>query len=231
MMDPEKADDLKATALFQDLRDDEVAVLEHRIPTINVPAGRLIYSPEEPGAALFILKAGRVRLYRISPEGKSLTLGIVEPGGVFGEMALLSQGIHDSFAEALEDCTIWSLSARDVQDVLLANPQIARRLLGLIGERLTITERKLEDFAFKRVPARLATLLLELGRVTAEQQDGPVTLRARYTHQQLAEMVGSYRETVTKILNEFRQEGLIQVERGRIQLLDLAGLRRKASRS
>ncbi|MGC8874237.1 MAG: Crp/Fnr family transcriptional regulator [Chloroflexia bacterium] len=227
----EKARSLKTTDLFQDLSEEELAALERRIPTITVPAGQLIYSPEERAAALFILKTGRVRLYRISPEGKSLTLAIVEPGAVFGELALLGEGMHDSFAEALEDSTIWTLSARDVQEVLLANPRIARRLLGLIGQRLTATERKLEDLAFKRVPARLATLLLELGRASAGREGNPVTLRYRYTHQQLAEMIGSYRETVTKVLNEFRDEGLIRVERGYIQLVDLAGLRRKATRS
>lgn len=230
-MDPEKVRFLRSTDLFQDLSEEELTALEHRIPTITIPAGQLIYSPEEPAAALFLLKSGRVRLFRISPEGKSLTLAIVEPGAVFGELALLGPGTHDSFAEALDDSVIWSLSTRDVQEVLLANPRIARRLLGLIGQRLTATERKLEDFAFKRVPARLATLLLELGRASAGQEGNPIPLRARYTHQQLAEMIGSYRETVTKVLNEFRAEGLIRFERGYIQLVDLAGLRRKAGRS
>jgi len=227
----EKTHYLKTTDLFQDFGEEELLTLERRIPSTTVEAGRVIYSPDDPGEVLFILKEGRVRLYRISPEGKSLTTAIIEPGAVFGEMALLGQGMHDSFAEALENCVICTLSRRDVQDVLLADPRVARRLLELIGRRLLQAERKLEDFAFKSVPERLATLLLQLAHIAPGQRPASATLAARYTHQQLAEMIGTYRETVTKTLNGFRQQGLLRMEQGRIQLIDPAGLQEMSSRS
>ncbi len=225
----EDAQQLNATDLFQDLSPEDLAALEERMPLRTVDAGNLIYSPEEHGEVLFLLKKGRVRLFRLSPDGKALTTAIVEPGSVFGEMALLGQGMQDSFAEALEDCTIYTLNRRDVQEVLLADPRVARRLLELVSRRLAETERKLEDFAFKNVPQRLASLLLQLAHVPANQEEGTVNLAARYTHQQLAEMIGTYRETATKVLNDFRQQGLIRVDRGRIQLLDLKALRAMAS--
>jgi CRP/FNR family cyclic AMP-dependent transcriptional regulator len=220
---------LNATILFQDLSVEEQAHLEQRIPHIAVTTGTLIYSPEEHGEVLFLLKQGRVRLYRLSPDGKALTTTIVEPGSVFGEMALLGQGMQDSFAEALEDCVLFTLSRRDVQEVLLSDPRISRRLLELVSRRLADTEHKLQEFAFRNVPQRLASLLLQLGRVPPEQRHGPVLLSARYTHQQLAEMIGTYRETVTKVLNDFRQQGWIRMERGYIQLVDLETLQRMIS--
>jgi CRP/FNR family cyclic AMP-dependent transcriptional regulator len=219
-----KAPHLKASILFQDLSPEEQAGLERRIPFINVAAGTLIYSPDEHGEVLFLLKEGRVRLYRLSPDGKALTTAIIEPGSVFGEMALLGQGMQDSFAEALEDSTLYTLSRRDVQEVLLADPRISRRLLELVSRRLADTERKLEEFAFRNVPQRLASLLLQLAHVPAGQREGPVTLPTRYTHQQLAEMIGTYRETVTKVLNDFRQQGLVRMDHGHIQLVDLETL-------
>jgi len=220
---------MNATILFQDLSAEEQASLEQRMPHITVAAGTLIYSPEEHGEVLFLLKQGRVRLYRLSPDGKSLTTAIIEPGSVFGEMALLGQGMQDSFAEALEDSILYTLSRRDVQEVLLGDPRVSRRLLELVSRRLTDTERKLEEFAFKNVPQRLASLLLQLAHVPPGPPKGPVSLPVRYTHQQLAEMIGTYRETVTKVLNDFRQQGWIRMDHGRIQLLELETLRKMVS--
>lgn len=225
MAGAEGASYLRATVLFQDLSPEEQAALEQRMPHRSIPAGTLIYSPEERGEVLFLLKEGRVRLYRLSPDGKALTTAIVEPGSVFGEMALLGQGMEDSFAEALEDCILYTLNRRHVQDLLLADPRVARRLLEIIGRRLAETQRKLEDFAFKNVPQRLASLLLQLARIGPGEPPGHAVLPVRYTHQQLAEMVGTYRETVTKVLNDFRHHGLVGMERGHLVLLDLAALR------
>jgi CRP-like cAMP-binding protein len=223
------AQHMKATVLFQDLSAQEQVALEQRMPHIAVEAGTLIYSPEEHGEVLFLLKRGRVRLYRLSPDGKALTTAMIEPGSVFGEMALLGQGMQDSFAEALEDSVLYTLSRRDVQEVLLADPRVSRRLLELVSHRLTDTERKLEEFAFKNVPQRLASLLLQLAHVPPGHRQGSVTLPVRYTHQQLAEMIGTYRETVTKVLNDFRQQGWIRIDHGRIQLLELETLQRMIS--
>ncbi len=219
---------LSTTDLFQDLSSAELAALEQRMPRTTVEAGGLIYSLEDRGEVLFLLKQGRVRLYRLSLDGKALTTAIVEPGSIFGEMALVGQGMQDSFAEALEDCTIYTLNKWDVQDVLLTDPRVARRLLELVSRRLADTERKLEDFAFKNVPQRLASLLLELANVSRDQKE-PIAVPGRYTHQQLAEMIGTYRETVTKVLNDFRQQGWIQIDRGRVKLLDPAMLLEMAS--
>ncbi len=226
----ENARRLRATELFQDLSSAELAALEQRMPRMTVKAGGLIYSPEDRGEVLFLLKEGQVRLYRLSPEGKALTTAIVEPGAIFGEMALLGQGMQDSFAEALADCVIYTLNRRDIQDLFLADARVARRLLEMVSRRLSDTERKLESFAFKNVPERLAALLLELAHAPTASQPGALALQGRYTHQQLAEMVGTYRETVTKVLNDFRQQGLIGVDRGHILLLDVDALKEMATR-
>ncbi len=220
---------LRAADLFQDLSGAELATLEQRMARLTVEAGRVIYSPGDRSETLFLLKKGRVRLYRLSPEGKVLTTAIIEPPSLFGEMALIGQGMEDNFAEALEDCELYVLNRREVRDLLLTDPRVARRLLDLVGRRLTDTERRLEEFAFKSVPQRLASLLLQLNQgVTMPSGEAPA-LPAHYTHQQLAEMIGTYRETVTKVLNDFRRRGLIRTERGRIIVLDPEALKKMAS--
>ena len=98
-------------------------------------------------------------------------------------------------------------------------PQVAFRFVEALGERLTSLESRLEELAFKSIPARLASLLLRL----AEQQ-GPGKVVAGYTHQDLGEMLGTYRETITQTLNEFKAEGLVDIGRKRIEILDVGGL-------
>src|SRR5690606_35042066 len=108
--------------IFQDLSEEEIAEID-RAMTINTGRrGKIFYMPEDTSEVLFLLKEGRVQLYRISPEGKKLVIGTVGPGAVFGEMALIGQGMHNTFAEATEDCVLIVMSREDVERLLITKP-------------------------------------------------------------------------------------------------------------
>ncbi len=186
----------------------------NRITTMSTVRGRVFYRPEEAGEVLFILKEGRVQLYRISPEGKKLVIATLGPHTLFGEMALLGTRMHNTFAEAIEDCLILVMSRTDLERLILNRPQVALRILDITGKRLREAEERLENMAFKGIPARLASLLL---RVAEEQQSETIT---GLTHQDLAESVGTYRETTTQVLNDLKGQGLIEIGRKRITILD-----------
>ncbi len=214
----EKMRYLSEMAVFQDLTPREMEEL-NRITTMStVRKGRVFYRPEEPGEVLFILKEGRVQLYRISPEGKKLIITTLGPHTLFGEMALLGTRMHNTFAEAVEDCLICVMSRADLERLILSKPKVALRILEITGRRLREAEERLESMAFKGIPARLASLLLRL----ADEQGGDEV--RGLTHQDLAEMVGTYRETATQVLNELKSQGLIQIRRKRIHILDREGL-------
>jgi CRP/FNR family cyclic AMP-dependent transcriptional regulator len=214
----EKMRYLSELAVFQDLSPREMQEL-NRITTMStVPRGRVFYRPEEPGEVLFILKEGRVQLYRISPEGKKLVITTLGPHTLFGEMALLGAKMHNTFAEAIDDCLICVMSRTDLERLILNKPQVALRLLEITGKRLREAEERLENMAFKGIPARLASLLL---RLSAEQQSLDI---AGLTHQDLAESVGTYRETATQVLNDLKAQGLIEIGRKRISILDVERL-------
>ncbi len=211
---PDKMRYLSELAVFQDLTPREMEDL-NRITTMSTVAkGRVFYRPEEPGEVLFILKEGRVQLYRISPEGKKLVITTLGPHTLFGEMALLGTKMHNTFAEAVEDCLICVMSRTDLERLILNKPQVALRVLDITGKRLREAEERLENMAFKGIPARLASLLL---RLSSEQGDD--TIRG-LTHQDLAESVGTYRETATQVLNDLKGQGLIEIGRKRITILD-----------
>jgi CRP/FNR family cyclic AMP-dependent transcriptional regulator len=167
---------------------------------------------------LFILKEGRVRLYHLEPDGRMLTLAILEEGTIFGEMTMLGQKLQSNFAEALTPCLLCLMSREDVKSALLSDPRIAFRLMATIGQRLVFTEQRLSDMAFKHAPERIATQLVQL----AQQRRGWLGRKphpeVRCTHEELAHLVGVHRETVTKVLNEFRQKELIELGRGRVHL-------------
>ena len=210
----EKMRYLSELIVFQDLSAREMQDL-NRITTMStVPRGRVFYRPEEPGEVLFILKEGRVQLYRISPEGKKLVITTLGPHTLFGEMALLGTKMHNTFAEAIDDCLICVMSRTDLERLILNKPQVALRLLDITGKRLRDAEERLESMAFKGIPARLASLLLRLAQEQGSQDISGLT------HQDLAESVGTYRETATQVLNDLKAQGLIEIGRKRISILD-----------
>ncbi|MFZ2489058.1 MAG: Crp/Fnr family transcriptional regulator [Anaerolineae bacterium] len=200
--------------LFQDLSPKEIEELERLITISSVKRGKVFYRPEETGEVLFIIKSGRVQLYRISPEGKKLVIASLGPSTLFGEMPLLGQQLHNTFAEAAEDCTIFVMSRKDLERLFLNKPHVALRVLDITGRRLREAENRLQTMAFKGIPARLASLLLLL----AEESESLEVVGL--THQDLAETVGTYRETATQVLNDLKAQGLIEIGRKRITILD-----------
>jgi CRP/FNR family transcriptional regulator, cyclic AMP receptor protein len=216
--------------LFGDLTPEQRAAVERSISVAGYPSGQIFYAPEEGGDRLYLLRSGRVRIYKLSPEGRALTLLVLEPSSIFGEMALSEDWLHDSFAESMTECIVGVIRRSEMRRVLNSYPAVALRFMDIMSRRLRALERKLADIAFKSVPQRLATVLLNLaGAQVANNPDTPPAV-VRYTHQQLAEMIGSYRETVTKAIGEFREAGLIRVEEDSIYLTDLAQIQAIAGR-
>jgi CRP/FNR family cyclic AMP-dependent transcriptional regulator len=213
---------LQMVDIFQDLTESEIEEIDRATTMSTCRRGKIFYMPEDTSEVLFLLKEGKVQLYRISPDGKKLVIATIGPGAVFGEMALIGQGMHNTFAEATEDCVLLVMSREDVERLLVTKPKVALRIFEALGSRLKETEARLEEIAFKGIPARLASLLLQLAD---EQGSNTVT---GLTHQDLGEQIGTYRETTTQTLNTFRDEGLIEIGRKRITILDREGLQRIA---
>jgi CRP/FNR family cyclic AMP-dependent transcriptional regulator len=213
---------LKMVDIFQDLTEQEIEEIDRATTMTTGRRGKIFYMPEDTSEVLFLLKEGRVQLYRISPDGKKLVIATVGPGSIFGEMALIGQGMHNTCAEAVEDCVLLVMSRGDVERLLVTKPKVALRIFEALGSRLRETESRLEEIAFKGIPARLASLLLHL----ADEQGGETI--SGMTHQDLGEQIGTYRETTTQTLNSFKAAGLIEIGRKRIEIRDREGLERIA---
>ena len=201
--------------IFQDLSTSELAEMDRQITMSTCVPGRIFYMPEDTGEVLFLLKKGRVQLYRISPNGKKLVVATLGPGTIFGEMSLVGQGMHNTFAESVDECLLCVMSRADVERLMREKPMVAFRFVESLGHRLTQLESRLEEIAFKSIPARLASLLLRLS-----DEQGDDTKVKGYTHQDLGEMLGTYRETITQTLNDFKADGMVEISRKQVNLLD-----------
>lgn len=218
----EKIDYLREIDVFRGLSKAEMQEMERTTTMSTCRRGKIFYRPEDASEVLFILKKGRVQLYRLSAEGKKLTVATLGPGTIFGEMGLIGQGMHSKFAEAIEDCLLCVMSRHDVERLILSKPAVALRFMKVLADRLNKAEARLEDMAFKSIPARMATLLLRLREEQSSSIQG-------YTHQDLAEAIGTYRETATQTLNDFKTRHLIEIGRKQIDILDPVGLEQIAA--
>lgn len=214
---------LSEVEIFADLPPEDMEAIAAAAPMATFAAGELLYSPPEPAERLFILKRGRVRIFRVSADGRALTTAIVTPGMVFGEMVVLGQQMHDNFAEALDDVVVCVMSRRDVQHFLLSDVRIAARISEILGARVAQLERRLSEAVFKSVPQRVASTLCLL---CADQRRPPLSrgVPLRLTHEQIAALAGTSRETATKVLGEFADRGLVSLGRGRVTVLSEAAL-------
>ncbi len=213
---PYKRQYLSKVDIFCDLSAEEMEMLDRMTRMTTVERGQAIYRHLDRAEGLFLLKSGRVRLSRVGPGGKRLDISILEPGTFFGEMPLLGERMRDAFAEALEDCFLCVMSQADIERLVLSKPQAGLRIIEILSRRLSESEARLEDLAYRDVPACLASVLLRLSR-----EGGAIE---GITHEELGDMVGAYRETVTKALHDLQSSGYITLSRRRITILDREGL-------
>ena len=209
---------LRASDLFHELSEEQMGDVERMTVMTSCERGRLVYTPGETGEALFLLKKGKVHIYRITPEGKKLVTAVIAPGTLFGQMEFTGTTLSESYAEAQEDSILCVMSRHDIEELVLRYPSIGLRLMGHLSRRMKELEERLEEGLLRDMPARVAAALLRL----AESQE---TNEIKTTHQELADSLGTYRETVTNTLGQFQSKCVVSLERGRVVIKDKEALR------
>jgi CRP-like cAMP-binding protein len=183
--------------------------------------GALIYTPDHAAADLFVLQSGTVSLHLRSGEGRTMTLRMIEAGQVFGHVGAGDETHYDTFAEATSPVQYVRISRDELADLLTRTPELGIALVEDMALHRAVISRRLDEVAFKSVPARLASLLLDLAR----RHGGPHAASVpRHSHRQLAEMINAYRETVTKVINQFRDARLLEIDRSSITLVNVRRL-------
>jgi len=186
--------------------------------------GARVFEGADAGNCLYVLRRGRVKLSRFSSDGREFVLGVVESGEIFGEDALCRNGARGMFAEVIDAADVSVLPVDDFNRLLVEYPEISLRLSRVMSKRLAEARQRMTDLVFKNIAGRVAGLLLHLVASYGEPEGEVIRLNHRITHQEIANRIGSTRETVTATLNGFKRRGLLRIQGRQLLVDDVAGL-------
>ena len=212
---------LSMVDIFGPLSPGEMEDLAKRTPDTFLDGGDVLYSPQDGAERLFILKKGRVQVYELDRGGEEITLSVVEGGNVFGEMALTGQSLQGLYVRALVPSTVVSLRRDDLEGLIMKTPEVGLRLVRELAERLHASEARYTDIVGKDVPTRLATLILALVDSEGLVTDESYRIPTRYTHDQIASMIGCKRVAVTRAFSRLKEVGAVELRERRIIVKDL----------
>src|SRR5829696_8117855 len=233
MNEAEQVELLSGVDIFEGFSEEEVREilrdLLRRYAEIKLQAGEVFYTPREPDGKFFILKQGRVRIYKMEGS-REFTLEMVDAGTIFGEVAFTPHRLRDAYAEAMEPSILLAMERADVEHLIQENPLVGLRMIRLLSERLHYYETRMEDVTLKEVPARLASLILFLVESEGVQVPGEIRIPTRYTHERLGTMIGANREAVTRAFGRLQDDGVLQLRRRLIYVDDVQALERAARR-
>lgn len=212
---------LKALSKEEKEKLDSMAVMR------NAPKKQILYFPADSSSSIYMLKAGKVKISRISSEGKEIILTILGPGEVFGELGITGQQEREEIAEVTDDAIICMVDIKNMQDMMKDNPKFNMEILKFIGFRLKRVQNRLESLIFKNAEQRIRSLIKELaedhGRAIAGD-DNYREVKLGLTHEDIAKLTATSRQTVTTQLNELEKNGIIKYDRKRITITDLSRL-------
>jgi CRP/FNR family cyclic AMP-dependent transcriptional regulator len=212
---------LKNCSLFECLSDEHVRRLEGRAKARTFKRGALVYVPSDQGDCVLLLASGRVKIFHNTQDGKQAVLALIDPGELFGELAIatIEEGQREEHAETMEASTVVLIPADDIKRLAAEHPGLSVGITKLMGLSRRRVERRLKSLLFCSNRERLVHLLFDLaekyGRYTKE---GGISLGIHLSHQELASIIGSTRETVTLVLGELQAEGSISISRREILL-------------
>ena len=216
---------LKKIPLFQEVSHDTMHKLVGLIEMREVRRRQVVYLPGDPGTAVYFVNGGRVKISKVTRDGKELTLAYRGPGEIFGELVLIDGGPREEMAEAMENALITEIERGEFERILQKEPLIGYRLTKIVAQRRREVENKIEQLIFKDVNAKLAELLLRLAVEYGIEDSRGTLVSLKITHQEMANLIGSTRETVSLTLSQFKRKGLIATDGRKVILADRDGLR------
>lgn len=219
---------LKRIRILAHLKESELAAVGERSRMCELPARQLVYAAGDPDSSVYLLKEGQVRLFRTTEDGKEITLAILDPGDIFGEGEAVRPNSRRAYAETLTVACVCILSRQDFLEMIRHHPELSLEIASLMGQRLEESWDRLEQLAYRDVASRLAIQLLQWAQEKSHGREAEVTVHHGLTHQQLASLLGTSRETLTLTLNRLVDAGLISTGRGFVTLRDPAALQAMA---
>lgn len=184
----------------------------------------IIYFPDEPSNTIYFLKEGKIKISRITDDGRTTTLDLLGPGEIFGESALLGQDTHTNMAEAMEDAVVCAINKDMFEKMLEKNPKVNRSINKFIGFRMRKIQAHVEDLVFKNARERIEAFLKRYAKSFGKKMIDGIRVRPFLAHQEIANLTATARQTVNAVLNELVDEGKIKYNRRYFHVKDLSWL-------
>lgn len=211
---------LSRIPLFYGLPEDQLREISNLLLERSYQKGRFIFMEGEPGEALFILKSGLIKLTKRLEDGREHILHFVNPGEVFAEVVLFDGGDYPATSEVQEDSVVGVLRNQDIERLISQNPSMAIGMLHIMSRRLRTAQEKVMNLALHDTARRLAFTLIKMAEEHGVKKPKGILINFNLTNQELANLTGSSRETINRMLNSFKRAGAIDVDRQQIMVVD-----------
>lgn len=218
---------LKEVPLFSHLDEEDFQQLTAICTEKKFEKGQTIFYEEDSGTGFYIIISGQVKIVMLSNDGREHILGLLRERDFFGEMSILDGEPRSATAIALVDTKAISITREDFTKVLRNNPDISIKIMFVLCKRLRRADRHVESLAFLSAPGRVARTLTELADEQGVQDGNTIVINHKMTRQEFANIAGTSRETLTRVLMDFQDEGILDISKNQIILVDKKSLKDK----
>jgi CRP/FNR family transcriptional regulator len=203
---------LAKVAIFSGLADAELGFLAQRAVPRHFSAGQSVFGEGDPCAGMYVVESGHIRIFKCSAGGREQVLSIDGPGSSIAELPVFDGGSYPASGAALDEVTVLFVSKQDFQALCLAHPQVALKVLGVVGARLRRLVGIIEELSFTTVRHRLASFLLRLAQNEGKRTAHGVEITLAVSNQELASQIGTVRELVSRNLSRLQADGIIKID-------------------
>ena len=219
-----RAKALTKAPLFSALSQSELDFLLERVTSRKYAGGEIVFSEGEPCAGLYVVESGSIRIFKSSPGGREQVLSIEGPGGSVAELPVFDGGNYPASVVAIQDSVLLFVSKQDFQGLCLAHPEVALKVLRVVGARLRRLVGIIEELSFTTVRHRLGAYLLRLAQKEGQKVAQGVEVMLPSNNQELAAQIGTVRELVSRNLSRLQAEGVLNIDGRSVIIRDLKAL-------
>ncbi|MCC5910819.1 MAG: Crp/Fnr family transcriptional regulator [Clostridiaceae bacterium] len=191
----------------------------------NFKKGNLIFMEGEPGEAFYFVKSGKIKVYKTAPDGREHIFTMLSEGDVFAEVTLFNDIPYPASTEVLEDTVVGMIKNEDLEELIIQNAEIALQIIKVFSKKLFSSQQKVKELALGDTYTRIAKTLIDFSEDEGVTTNEGVEIKLHLSRQDLANMIGTARETVSRALSQFKKEGSIDIEGKRIIIKDMKKLK------
>ena len=203
---------LAKAAIFSGLAEAELSFLAQRAVPRHFSAGETVFGEGDPCAGMYVVESGHIRIFKSSAGGREQVLSIDGPGSSIAELPVFDGGSYPASGAALDEVTLLFVSKQDFQALCVAHPQVALKVLRVVGARLRQLVGIIEELSFTTVRHRLASFLLRLAQTEGKRTPSGVEITLTVSNQELASQIGTVRELVSRNLSRLQAEGILKID-------------------